>query len=406
MGRYKLSLSSRLDKGQPLRSVLTIAFLVIFAGVGVYFVADSHAATPPASVEAESGVLAGGASFIQDSGASNGSAVQFSSPAVGGTAKVLGWYDGNHSAASLETAANWLGGTSDIQYALEFLDDTSWSTISDPSWFISQWQGSPYTMVWAVPMVPCGAPSTSCSPNATDFDAVANGSDNTYYKTLAQNLIAGGFGSSYIRLGWEFQGGWFPWTICNADGQKDFVPAFQNIVTSMRSATGANFKFIWNPDNSTNTSCAGQVENYYPGDSYVDEIGLDVYDTDGSTDSSSTRWNNYLNGVNSGGWTATAPDAINGQTFEGYGLNWALAFAKEHNKQVGFPEWGLWNDGSSDSGGDDSYFISQMAAWVKANATGPSDYWDYGTSSLTIPSDTSGSSPNASAEFKDGFGGY
>jgi len=382
-----------------------VVFVAAFLVIGSLLALTSHAATPAISAEAESGTLAGGASTVTDPSASGGEGVVFggSSPT---SSKVLGWYDGNHSPTSLETAASWLGGQADIQYALEFLDATSWSTISDPSWFISQWQGSPYTMVWGVPMIPCGAPSTSCSPNATDFDAVANGSDNAYYKTLAQNLIAGGFGSSYIRLGWEFQGGWFPWTICNADGQRDFVPAFQNIVTSMRSATGANFKFIWNPDNSTNTSCAGQVENYYPGDSYVDEVAIDVYDTDGSTDSSSTRWNNYLNGVNSGGWTATAPEAINGQTFEGYGLNWVLAFAKEHNKQVGFPEWGLWNDGSSDSGGDDSYFISQMAAWLKANGTGPSDYWDYGTSSLTIPSDTSSSSPNASAAFLSGFGGY
>ena len=41
-----------------------------------------------------------------------------------------------------------------------------------------------------------------------------------------------------------------------------------------------------------------------------------------------------------------APAAINGQTFQGYGLNWLAAFGKEHGKQVGLPEWGLESSGT------------------------------------------------------------
>ena len=103
---------------------------------------------------------------------------------------VLGVYDGNHSSASIEATADWLGSPHDIQYAMDFVDDTSFATISDPSWFISQWQGTPYKMVWGVPMVPCGAPSTQCNPNASEFDSVASGADDSYYTTLAQNLVA------------------------------------------------------------------------------------------------------------------------------------------------------------------------------------------------------------------------
>ena len=108
-------------------------------------------------------------------------------------------------------------------------------------------------MVWGVPMLPCGAPSTQCATNVSDYNVVANGGANGYYKTLAQNLVSAGFGSSYIRLGWEFNANWMGWSICNQEGSgltswaSDFVPAFRNIVTSMRSVSGANFKFIWNP---------------------------------------------------------------------------------------------------------------------------------------------------------------
>jgi Glycosyl hydrolase family 26 len=331
-------------------------------------------------------------------------------PPPSGTASgaVLGIYDGNHSSASIEATADWLGSPHDVQYAMDFIDDTSWSTISDPSWFISQWQGTPYTMVWGVPMVPCGAPSTQCSPNASEFDAVASGADNSYYTTLAQNLVAGGFGSSYIRLGWEFQGGWFPWNICNSDGQADFVNAFRNIVTSMRSVS-ANFKFIWNPDDSADTSCAGQVEDYYPGDNYVNMVALDVYDMNGAVDSDSARWTDMLNGVNAGGWTATRPESINGQSFEGYGLNWLAAFGHEHGKEIGLPEWGLWSS-SSDGGGDDPYFVNQMASWIKTNATGPSIFWNYDSGStetvLTVPNQVTGGVPDASDAFRTDFEGY
>ena len=133
---------------------------------------------------------------------------------------------------------------------------------------------------------------------------------DSYYKTLAQNLVSAGFGSSYIRLGWEFNGNWMGWSICNQDGSgltswaSDFVPAFQNIVTSMRSVSGANFKFIWNPLDSSNVSCPGaSLENFYPGDNYVDMVALDAYDGIGeATSSDAARWSDLLNGVNAGDW--------------------------------------------------------------------------------------------------------
>jgi hypothetical protein len=323
----------------------------------------------------------------------------------------IGFYDGNSSPSGIETAASWLGGTSSVKYAMDFIDATDFSHIDNP-WQLGNWKGSPFTMVWGVPMLPCGAPATQCSTNVSDFNQVADGGADSDYKTLAQNLIGAGFGSSYIRLGWEFNAGWMGWSICNSDNSgltswaSDFVPAFQNIVTSMRSVSGANFKFIWNPIESSNSSCAGaSLENFYPGDKYVDDVSLDVYDGIGADDSDSTRWTDLLNGVNSGGWTAVKPDAINGQQFPGYGLNWLAAFGKAHDKEVGLPEWGLDESGQNGGGGDDTYFMTQMADWIKTNASGPAIFWNYGggTIALNIPNYTTGDDPNATAAFKAAF---
>ncbi|HEY6494876.1 MAG TPA: glycosyl hydrolase [Trebonia sp.] len=325
----------------------------------------------------------------------------------------LGFYDGGAMPSGIEAAANWLGAPDTVKYAEDFVDATNFTNISDP-WQLSNWQGSPFTMVWGIPMVPCGAPSTQCATNVSDFNEVADGGADGYYKTLAQNLVSAGFGSSYIRLGWEFNGTWMGWSICNEDGSgltswaSDFVPAFQNIVTSMRSVSGSNFKFIWNPIDSSNVSCPGvNLENFYPGDNYVDLVSLDVYDGLGQQTSDSARWTDMLNGVNVGGWTAETPAAIGGQSFEGYGLNWLAAFGKEHHKEIGIPEWGLDSSSQDAGGGDDAYFVTQMGNWIKANATGPAIFWDDdgGTLELDIPNFMdSGDTPDASAVFKSIFG--
>jgi hypothetical protein len=311
----------------------------------------------------------------------------------------------------METAAKWLGSPGSVKYAEDFIDATDWSHISDP-WQLSNWKGSPYTMVWGVPMVPCGGPSTQCATNVSDYNEVASGGANGYFKTLAKNLVSAGFGSSYLRLGWEFNASWMGWSVCNQDGSaltswaKDFIPAFQNIVTSMRSVSGADFKFIWNPLVSSNVSCpGGNLEKFYPGDKYVDVVALDVYDGVGQATSDSARWTDLVNGVNAGDSTSILPDPINGQKFKGYGLTWLEAFGKEHHKLISVPEWGLDDAGQEAGGGDDPYFVTQMANWIKANATGPAIFWNFaeGNLPLNIPHYTSAASPKATAAFKAAF---
>jgi hypothetical protein len=203
------------------------------------------------------------------------------------------------------------------------------------------------------------------------------------------------------------------WSICNQEGSgltswaKDFIPAFRNIVTSMRSVSGADFKFVWNPLVSSNVSCAGvHLEDFYPGDSYVDVVGLDVYDGLGqATSTDSARWTDLLNGVNAGNWTSVAP-SVSGQKFKGYGLNWVAAFAKQHSKPISIPEWGLNQPSTNGGGGDDGYFVSHMASWIKANSTGPAIFWNYGDGNLPldIPHYTTANTPTATAAFKAAFG--
>jgi hypothetical protein len=380
----------RITKPIPALATLAIAGIVLFtAACG----GGKPSATPATGTWSSSGASSGAPS----------------TDAAG-----LGLYDGKSKPAGIQTAATWLGSSSSIKYAMDFVDATDWSHISNP-YQLPNWKGSPFTMVWGIPMLPCGGPNTQCATNVSDYNLVASGGADSYYKTLAQNLVSAGFGSSFIRLGWEMNASSMGWSICNQEGSaptswiNDFVPAFRNIVTSMRSVSGASFKFIWNPIDTSNSSCPGvHLENLYPGDSYVDVVALDVYDGIGTEISSdATRYTDLLNGVGSGGYTAVTPNTINGQSFsgDGYGMKWLAAFGKEHNKEISLPEWGLEATSQNAGGGDDAYFVTQMANWIKANATGPAIFWNSGdgTLPLNIPDYTSANTPNATAAFKAAF---
>jgi hypothetical protein len=297
-------------------------------------------------------------------------------PATVSIASTLGVYGGEDP--STEDA---LAHSIDRQpeFAMAFLDGSSFQKMEDPSWFISQFKGSSYQMIWGVPILP----STGGYSLATG----ATGAYNQYFVTLARGLVAGGQASSIIRLAWEFNGSWFPWA---ATGHAaDFIAYWRQIVTSMRSVPGANFKFEWNPTDGDQG--AGNLADYYPGNSYVDFIGLDVYDV---------SWATYPGAAAMFTTIKTEP----------YGLNWLASFAAQQGKPIVLPEWGLgWgasddgapvsHPGTETSGGDDPLFINDMAAWIATHNVYEATLWDV-TSSLVTPT----SNPNSLAALAHDFG--
>jgi hypothetical protein len=311
-------------------------------------------------------ILGFGLSVAPSSGSTTGASV----------AAALGVYAGSGNVGGVDSLGQAIG--SQPKYAMEFLDGSSWASISDPSYFTSEWQSSGYSMIWGVPMLP--------NAGATLAQG-ATGAYNGYFVTLAENMVAAGQGSSILRIGWEFNGGWFPWA---ANGQAaNFVAYWQQIVTAMRSVSGANFQFEWNP--TRGDLGVGDLADYYPGDAYVDLIGMDVYDTE---------WGTY---------PGAAAEFTSMET-QPYGLDWLASFAGAHDKPITFPEWGLgW--GPSDnggpvsapneqvSGGDDPVFINDMANWIATHNVLEATYWDYGSSSVAA-----GANPNTLAALEQDFG--
>src|SRR6185436_4990248 len=74
----------------------------------------------------------------------------------------------------------------------------------------------------------------------------AAGDYNAHFRQLAENLVKYGLGDAVLRLGWEFNGGWYTWRA--KDKTEAFAEYWRQIVKTMRAVPGAEkLQFCWNP---------------------------------------------------------------------------------------------------------------------------------------------------------------
>ncbi len=135
----------------------------------------------------------------------------------------LGVYAGNNNPAGVNSFASATGAHVTMAetylpwdaytgsaYGWAYL--TSESTLS--SW-LSNWEGTSDQMVIGVPMV---ALDGSGNPENTLAEGAA-GDENANFVAIAKNLVALGFGNAVLRLGWEFDGTWYPWSVAEQRGR-------------------------------------------------------------------------------------------------------------------------------------------------------------------------------------------
>jgi beta-mannanase len=202
-------------------------------------------------------------------------------------------------------------------------------------------------LVVAVPIVPE-------VPGVT-LQKAAQGDYQQHYTAAAQALARYGHGDAIVRIGWEFQGNWFPWGY-NYPGQdkahfcSNYKAAFRNVVKAFRGVS-QDFKFDWNPALS-DSSQMPDLAACYPGDDDVDMIGLDIYDFNYAHIGDPKQRFKH--------------DVLDRQ----YGLEWQAKFAAEHHKPLSYPEWGAGGVG------DNPYFIGAMHDWFDNHNVAYQCYWD------------------------------
>lgn len=240
-----------------------------------------------------------------------------------------GCWNGNDAPSEATAFGDWRSNPVDV--AVAWPDLGSWTSYTtQPNSIYSAFSGAPFPIVWGISPIPFDG-------GASTMAECAAGAYNDHWTDFANTLVAYGLQNSIIRLGWELNGDWYPW-----GGDPDFVAAWQQIVDTVRPIA-PGLQWNWNPNAGSNNGFPGDaVLGAYPGDTYVDMIGVDSYDKGG----------------------ATLDQMLNGD----YGLQYWLNFAVAHGKTLSVPEWGLWTS-SNQGHDDDPDYIAMMHDFFANNAS-------------------------------------
>ncbi|WP_335979479.1 glycosyl hydrolase [Streptomyces sp. CA2R106] len=315
--------------------------------------------------------------------------------------------------ANVTAFSQWVGDPA--VWGLDFLATDTWDNIADPSWQLPAWSswiaaGTGRNLVLSVPML-AGAwdlsgpvKGTAAGVPVSLADGAAGAYDG-YFQSLAKTLVANGLGSAWLRVGWEFNGGWYAWR-ASAD-PAHWPIAFQAIVGSMRGVAGADFRFIWNPALGYQQEPADQL---YPGDSYVDFVGVDAYDQSWAAGTYPWAAGSTAAQIATAQQTAWDTDIHGGD----HGLAYWKTFASDHGKYLVVPEWGVCDRTDGHGGMDNPGFIQNMYDFMVGANVPYASYFDVnasdGAHQLSPGVDGSGTPittgfPQSAAKFLALFGG-
>lgn len=241
--------------------------------------------------------------------------------------------------------ANWKDWVGSIKWAVEL-----WSPLDKP-------------ICWTIPLF---------ADQGNLHDAAA-GEYQRFYEQAARILAQSRPSDDviYVRTGEEFNGNWMPWSA--AGHEQEFVHAYRNFVQAFRSVSN-RFRFEWNVNIRETRMNAADA---YPGDDYVDVIGMDFY--------YNTKWN-----------PKDPVKAWDQMVHDQYGLQWLEDFAKAHNKPTAYPEWGV----ESDRAGP---YIEKAAQWFSSHHVLYQSVWN---SNDAFPGKlTDNQYPKAAAAYVKAFGG-
>ncbi len=288
------------------------------------------------------------------------------------------WTGGEWGAARVEAFGKWRGSPADT--ATVYPAYETWEELADSDWHVSVFDGFEGKLVYGLPLLPRESAGRG-------LEEVAAGDRDEVFNSIADVLIKHGREDSYIRVGLEANGDWFPWGVGNGDNNPEsFKAAFRHVAQLLKERMPeAQIEF----DNSCGAVMRGQSDRMdpltqlYPGDDVVDVIGCDQYDHYTLISHTEEQFTESLTPAKAAG------------------MQDMLDFAKEHGKKFAVPEWGVVS-AEREGGGDNAYFIWSMYRFFAENA----EYIAF-ENYFNEPADYLGSSiwddvqnPKAAAEYK------
>ncbi|MFD0328582.1 glycoside hydrolase family 26 protein [Streptacidiphilus monticola] len=117
-------------------------------------------------------------------------------------------------------------------------------------------------------------PMLAWVPGTTPLADIASGKEDAYIAAFARQ-VADYRGPLVLSFAGEFNGPWNPWGPGHAK-PAHFVRAWRRVHSAFRKAGAANVIWTWTP-HVVDTGTRAAIEPYFPGDAYVDWIGLIGY---------------------------------------------------------------------------------------------------------------------------------
>ena len=275
----------------------------------------------------------------------------------------------------------------------------NWGSVEKSFWLIVPWSKWVAALpgrrvVLSVPLIP-GTPK---GEKPFTLKEGATGAYNSHFAQLAKMLVDHKLDNSIIRLGWEFDGSWYPWAARTPENAGYFAQCFKQVVTTMRAQPGAEkLTFCWN---GCGEGLPFELAAAYPGDDCVDFVGLDIYDKTWAQDV-------YPYPPN-----ASAAEKLERQTKAWaalcngkFGIKAWLAFAKAHKKPFMIPEWGLWKTKDGHGGDDNPFFVQQMFTLIHdpENNVYEAAYWDAREAKVIPTGGTTSQYPKSAELFRNLF---
>lgn len=127
--------------------------------------------------------------------------------------------------------------------------------------------------------------------NAQSF---IDGTHDAWLRQYAHDAKA--FGKEvWLRPFHEMNGYWYPWGgTVNGNSPKKAVEAWVHVRTLFREEGATNVKFVWCPNReSVPSTSANAIKKYWPGEAYVDFMGIDGFNYGKDPKYSWSRWMSF-----------------------------------------------------------------------------------------------------------------
>lgn len=311
------------------------------------------------------------------------------------TSPVLGTYVGDPNNASTSDEAkfenNYKSFTTTLRESAGLIDlyidytqpVTDWVSNSDWS------AASNIASASAKNLTPCVAfPLASIASGSATPDAQFRDFSSGIYDTITTQIVQAwakvGYKVVVFRVGWEMNLQGNTYAGATAQVQSDWVAAYQHVYTVLHTAAeaaGITVEVVWNPG-ATNYSVAEATTNLYPGDAYVDVIGVDIYSdmhpySDGGSSPTYHDWATGLEDTNVAQFIANATNRAHYWSYPA-ATKWSndgsgghsqsftslVQFAELHNKPFGIAETGAGNSNAGTDVKDDPTFPQWLASQI------------------------------------------